>query len=222
MLRIFLLFFFLFSSNALAKAYFSENTISPVLLTKPLSRDSVEYKNEVKTIIELQRDKSNFDEIKKAKKEQVLKIDAITLAISPKLSREKFTNLYKMLDNIFDTVKPVTVNSKEYWNTKRPYLSEKEIKNLVNSVHNNSYPSGHTTMAYVIAKVLGLVLTKEADAFEKAAEKIAWHRILVGVHYPHDIDGGKELSFLIIGSLMQNKDFLHDFTLAKKELEEKY
>lgn len=221
MFRIFLLFL-LFSSEAWAKAYFSEDTIPPILLTKSLSRDSVEYKNEVKQIVEMQRDKSNLDEIKQAKKEQVLKIDSIALAISPKLHRDKFPHLYKMLDNIFDTVKPVTRSAKDYWNTKRPYSSEKEIKNLVNPLHNTSYPSGHTCMAYVVAKVLGNALPKELDDFEKAAEKIAWHRIIVGAHYPHDIAGGKELSFLIVGGLMQNEDFLHDFDLAKKELAEKY
>lgn len=223
MFRIFLLFFLLFSLNALAEVYFPADTISPILLTKPLSRNSIEYKNEVKQIVEIQHDHVDKSEIiKEAKREQILKLDTIVLAVSSKLKRTEFPNLYKMFDNVFDTVKPVTENAKTYWNTKRPYLSEKKIKLLVNPILNPSYPSGHTCLVYVVAKILGKAMPEKAAIFEDRAEKISWHRVIVGVHYPNDIVGGKELSYLVLGSLMQNENFLHDFDLAKKELAEKY
>lgn len=40
------------------------------------------------------------------------------------------------------------------------------------------------------------------------------------MHFPHDVKGGRQLSFLIVGSLLQNKDFLNDFAAAESELKQ--
>jgi hypothetical protein len=38
------------------------------------------------------------------------------------------------------------------------------------------------------------------------------------MHYQNDVAGGKQLAFLIVGGLAQNKDFQDDFIEAQKEL----
>lgn len=113
----------------------------------------------------------------------------------------------------------VADDSKKYWKTKRPFLSDKRIKALVNISETPAYPSGHTTSSFVTAKILGLLIPQKAAQFDFYAEKIANHRVLVGMHFPHDLRGGRHLGFLIVGGLLQNKDFLNDFAAAKTELE---
>ena len=66
-----------------------------------------------------------------------------------------------------------------------------------------------------------LIPSKSAD-FLKRANEIANHRILVGMHFPHDIEAGKDLSKIILKKLHNNQRFNQDFAAAKAELAAKY
>jgi acid phosphatase (class A) len=61
-------------------------------------------------------------------------------------------------------------------------------------------------------------LPNKAKKFEERAAQIAKHRVIVGMHYLHDLEGGKQLADLIVEQLLQKQDFQNDFKAAKLEL----
>lgn len=67
---------------------------------------------------------------------------------------------------------------------------------------------------------MSLLIPEKTANFDRKAESIAQHRVLVGMHFPHDIEGGKQLSLLIMGGLLQNHGFMIDLQKAQKELKE--
>lgn len=208
---------FLVSAQASAQAYFSKDIIAPTLIDLPFYTGSVEWKNEVKEIIKIQKN-VNIEDIDQALEERHLKPESVAQFVDPTLTREQNPQLYKLLDRVADTSIEVTDNVKNYWNTKRPYLADKNIKALITPSNNPAYPSGHTTGSYISAHILGLLIPQKRAAFQARAEKISWHRVVVGMHYPRDLVGGRQLALLVVGALMENSDFRKDFEKAKKEL----
>lgn len=222
MRRFFLLcsFIIFFAAEVKAEIYFEPESISPNLLTPPLSRSGDEYKQEVAYIIKLQK---NIDqtELQKAIAENKVSVEMLSQDVLPQVNRADFPLLFKLLDNSAETALAVSENDKKFWNMKRPYVEDSRIKPFVELYLNKSYPSGHTTVAQVLARVLSLLFLEKKEALFKRADEISQHRVLMGMHFPHDLQGGREAALLVLGGLMENKDFLKDFEKAKKEIAQK-
>ncbi len=206
----------LFSSSASAKPYFSPDKISPTLIDPPIDRKTQKYQNEVLQIIELQKKPDRLD-LMMSEEERIVGVELMTNG----LERKSYPKLYHLLNRTLETTILVTESHKNYWNTKRPFLSEEKIKALVEPANNPSYPSGHTSSSYVLARVLSQLFPQKSKDFMNRAEVIANHRILVGMHFPHDIKGGRQLSLVIIGALFRDDSFLLDYQSAKSEIESK-
>jgi acid phosphatase (class A) len=94
------------------------------------------------------------------------------------------------------------------------------VQAIISPSKGYSYPSGHTTGSYLWASVLSLLMPKQANDFKNRAHEIAWHRVQVGMHYPQDLNGGKQLALVVLGGLIHNPDFLEDFNDALTELKQ--
>lgn len=202
-----------------AAPYFPKETISPALLTPPLAPHSDAWNAEVASIITKQQH-ADATEITKAEKERVMRPELMTLATEPNLTRERFPLTYHLLDKVRITTREIGDYAKNYWHTKRPYIMDSRIKPLIEPHDNPAYPSGHTVGSYVWAYTLALAIPEKQKDFLQRADEIAQHRVLVGMHYPHDLRGGRELALLTMGALLQNKDFLHDVENAKNEIKQ--
>ncbi|WP_448852227.1 acid phosphatase [Corynebacterium sp. 335C] len=54
-----------------------------------------------------------------------------------------------------------------------------------------SYPSGHTNKAYWTAGLLGLMVPEAAPQIQARASEVGYSRLVMGVHYPLDVMGGR-------------------------------
>lgn len=217
--KFFLLIFFI-NFSAEAAPYFPANSISPLLLDPPFKPQSAEWQNDIKEIVKMQK-KFAPEEIDQALEEYHLRPETVILTVEPSLTRADYPQLYKLFDRVEETSRNSTEVVKNYWNTKRPYLSDKRVSALITPHDNPSYPSGHTTGSYLYAHIMGLLVPQKRAEFEARAAQIARHRVLVGMHYPNDVVGGKQMALLLVGGLAQNPEFQKDFAAAQKELEKK-
>jgi acid phosphatase (class A) len=210
-------FFIIFSIShkANAKAYFEASVISPTLIDPPLAKESEEWKNEIKHIVNLQKNASQ-KELKKAGAERDLTPEMVAQEVDPELTREKKPQLYYLLDRVSETSHGANRNAKFFWNTERPYIADKKVKSLIDAHASPAYPSGHTCGSYVLAHVLGLLMPEKRAKFQARAEEIAQHRVLVGMHFPHDLVGGRQMALLVVGALMENEDFQADLKKARE------
>lgn len=200
-----------------AASYIPAASLSPLLLTPPLAPHSDAWNAEIDSILVLQ-DSASDEEIAAAQSERSVRPELVSLAVDDTLSREAYPRVYALLDRVAATSRAVTDRAKDYWDMKRPYLSDGRVKALIEPHDNPSYPSGHTSGSYLQAHVLGQLLPEKRQAFIARAAEIAHHRVLVGMHYPHDVEGGKELALMMMGALSQNADFQRDFKVAQQEL----
>ena len=200
--------------------YFEKSVISPELIANPFLQGSKENNDEINYIVKLQKD-VDIEELEKAFNERHLKVEMLFENTLTDVTRENSPKLFKLLDKVYKTSKVTPATFKEYWNMTRPYVSSKDVQALIASHINPSYPSGHTSGSYVLANVLSLLYPQYKQQFLNRAEEIAQHRVLVGMHFPKDIEGGKQLSLLITGALLQNKNFQKDLAKAQKEINNK-
>lgn len=216
--QIFAIFFLILSAcSATTEKYFSADSIPPTLIEPPFAAGSKEQNDEVQQILKLQKN-FNLNELELASREKHLRPEIFILYTNRAFTREAYPHLYQLLDRVSVTTKAVNDNAKEYWNVARPY-SDKRINILITPSSGPTYPSGHASSSLVNAQILGLLVPQKYSDLQKLAKKIGRRRVLVGMHYAHDIVAGEQMSRLVLGSLMQNKEFKKDFEAARRELE---
>lgn len=128
----------------------------------------------------------------------------------------KFRNRYLFYDkNLFQAIKNTFINEKIdldelisdidkditglilklkfHYQRPRPYQLANFYKLKLfpyksTSSNSPSYPSGHTTQAYVILNVIGNLIPELNDKCMKMIEDVADSRCYIGIHYPTDND----------------------------------
>jgi acid phosphatase (class A) len=82
----------------------------------------------------------------------------------------------------------------------------------------SSYPSGHSTFSTVCAILLAdMVPEKRAALFERQQD-YAHSRMVVGAHFPSDLEAGRLVGTVAAQLLMQNPKFERDFALSRTAL----
>jgi acid phosphatase (class A) len=198
--------------------YVGASDLPPQLLPAPSVEGSAERKKEIAAVIAAQKHVSKSDHAA-MRNEQHVRIELMTAAIGPDFSREKHPAAFTLLDHLFSDATAITEADKALWHTRRPYLTDRHVKLLVDPIDSSpAYPSGHTSETRVIAEVLGLLYPGRLEALRARAASIAWHRVEAGVHYPEDVKGGELLAMLIMGALIKNDTFQADLAAARKEI----
>ena len=80
------------------------------------------------------------------------------------------------------------------------------------------YPSGHTTRAYVWAKLLANAFPDERKPLDTQARQKAWYRVILGRHYPSDVRAGKTFGTFLAAQFLKNPAFIRDWSVACSEM----
>ena len=109
---------------------------------------------------------------------------------------------------------------KDHWKRPRPFVNHPDIPALF-GVSGYSYPSGHATLSYATAVMLGQLFPDKTQALLDRARKIALSRVDAGVHYPSDVKEGERLGREVAARLLTAPAFVAEMKAAKAELEKK-
>jgi acid phosphatase (class A) len=104
---------------------------------------------------------------------------------------------------------------KKNFHRPRPYITEKKLHPCLKLESSDAYPSGHSTINRVFARVLAEIDPSRKKAFEDRGNQIAHDRVLGGVHHPSDIEAGKILGDEIFAALMKNEKFKKELNALK-------
>ena len=111
--------------------------------------------------------------------------------------------------------------AKAYFHRMRPYSVDASIKTcepVKPGKAPNSYPSGHSSLAFSMGVVLASLIPEKSQAILARAEEYAQHRLVCGVHFRSDIVAGQQFGTVLALKLMQNATFRAQMDLAKAEL----
>jgi len=117
-----------------------------------------------------------------------------------------------LIYQIMGDVSPLVIKLKYKFNRPRPYQLAYPLKlNLFplrsTSALSPSYPSGHTTQAFVIMGVIGNKNPNIYSMCKKIVDDIAESRVAIGVHYSSDND----FAFEVGEAILKNKKFAEKY-----------
>ncbi len=200
------------------QTYVQPQFLPPQLLPPPPAEGDAAWRKQVDQVVKAQRDLS-ASELAAIRDEQRLHIESMTAILGPGFTRDNLPKTFALLDHVMATVGKVADADKKFWHTRRPYLTDSRVKLNADPIDASpSYPSGHTAASRVLAEVLGMLEPDKLADLRARADAIARHRVEAGVHYPVDLDGGRMLAMLVVGSMLANDDFQDDLAAARKEI----
>jgi len=123
-----------------------------------------------------------------------------------------------MFERMGETEDAVVDPVKAFFGRTRPFLNNPDIKALVKASKSGSYPSGHTSRSTMMAIVLSSMLPEKRTAIFVRANEYADSRIIGGMHYPSDLDGGRRAGSAMAATLLASPTFHADYAAARAEL----
>lgn len=124
------------------------------------------------------------------------------------LESQRKTYNVEYYEMLIDSLIPIIVKLKEYYGRPRPAELAKSmginfVGDDLSSAQIPSYPSGHTIQAYVVAHMLSDQFPEHEDSLMKIAELVSQSRIDRGVHFPTDIEHGREIAESIYSQIKE-------------------
>jgi len=108
--------------------------------------------------------------------------------------------------------------AKDAYRRPRPFLLESKLAPLTAKPSSASYPSGHSTWAFAVGLVLADMLPEKRGPIMTRAREYARNRVVVGVHYPSDVESGMQGGSALAALLFSSLEFRQDEAAATREL----
>ena len=160
------------------------------------------------------------DRIEQARRDAIETLDVLfSDALGKALPEASLPATTRLLGRLTETEDVVVEPAKKAFGRVRPYLADpQQIKALVRPSKTGSYPSGHATYATVAAIVVGDMVPEKRAALWRRVGEYNWSRVIVGMHYPNDLDGGRLAGTAIAVAVRNQPAFKTDFDAARREL----
>lgn len=116
---------------------------------------------------------------------------------------------------------PLVGASKDYYKRPRPFLVEKLPLCVVPSeelARGGSYPSGHSATGWLYALLLAETAPDHAAAILARGRAYGESRVVCGVHYLSDVEGGRTLATALVAAQSGSSEFAADLAAARSEL----
>jgi acid phosphatase (class A) len=187
------------------------------LLPPPPALQSEEQKRDLDELLAIQKTRTSAQE-QRALADATSGTFGFADVLGPKFTAAAVPKLALLMDKVRGDGAAVENAGKDSWKRPRPFETSKDIRAVGDLPKGSSYPSGSSTVGYLTAVVLAnMVPEKTAELFARGREA-GYNRLVLGVHYPTDVQAGRLLGTAIATALFQNSTFLKDFAEAKAEL----
>ncbi len=146
-------------------------------------------------------------------------LTSFTATIGPWFKLENLPAVAELFRAVDADCEAVSERTKKLYLRPRPPLVSQAVHPCVTVPKSGSYPSGHSTRAFVRAAVLAEIFPEMREALFARAHEIAWSRVIGGVHFPTDIVGGHILGDAIVDELKKSPVFQALLNKARFEAE---
>lgn len=186
-------------------------------LPLPPAVDSLAAQADLLAVLQAQtwRTPAQVDWARRAEKGQVFDFAEV---LGPWFKREKAPLTDALMRDLSSDATPGIEAAKRHYARPRPFLVDAQIAPCVKAPTSGSYPSGHAVNFFLDAGVLSEVFPEKRTELFSLAGKLAWGRVLGGVHFPSDLMAGKLLAAAILEQADLNPEFQAALAACKSEL----
>lgn len=188
------------------------------LLPPPPAAGSAAAQHDLQAVLAAQRSRTAAD-MAAAKADTERSVFRFADVLGPALNASSLPRTSAFFARTADLDKAEAKDAKNHWLRPRPGVVSSLVHPLAKEKRNDwSYPSGHSTFGYTTAVLLAnMVPEKRAQIFARA-DRYAEHRIVMGAHFPTDVEAGRIAGTVIAARLLQDPLWQADFVAARDEL----
>lgn len=186
------------------------------ILTTAPAEDSDLTRADLQTVLAWQAKRTDAD-IARAKSEVKMSPFVYADVLGSWFNPDDLPLTAKLLIGAAADGKAVSSVAKDYFGRRRPFLVDPRVKPVIEMESTPSFPSGHMTRATVWAHILAEIFPESKDDLFVRAKTIGDDRVLGGVHFPSDIEAGRQIGDAVFEKLMQNDHFKKDLAAAREE-----
>jgi len=148
---------------------------------------------------------------------------AFSCALGAPINAKDTPTLYRLLIRVMADASNATAASKKKYRHARPFMLDGEATCQPSEEDelrtNGSYPSGHSSVGWAWAEILGEIAPNRLDNILERGRAFGESRIVCNVHWATDVIGGRTIAAATVVRLHADPEFLADVQSAKKELE---
>jgi acid phosphatase (class A) len=187
------------------------------LLPPPPALQSQDQKRDLDELLTIQKTRTPAQE-QRAVADAASGAFGFAEVLGPKFTAAGVPKLAALLTRVRGNGAALENLGKDNWKRPRPYETSKDIRPVGDLPNGSSYPSGSSTAGYLTAVVLANMVPEKATELFARGRETGYNRLVLGVHYPTDIEAGRLLATAVATVLFQNPTFVKEFAEAKAEL----
>jgi len=153
-----------------------------------------------------------------ARKDASLDLSLFLKDVNPALNAKNDPKLFFLFEQVHRQEDAVNGPLKWRFSRPRPFVAHADVIHPLGTIGGFSYPSGHATVAFCHAVILGQIFPDKAALFLDDAKRMAKSRVVMGVHYMTDIQEGERDGREIARELLTKPDFLARLAEVKAEV----
>ncbi|RYH54960.1 MAG: phosphatase PAP2 family protein [Alcaligenaceae bacterium] len=174
---------------------------------------------EIEQMLELQRLRTP-EQVAKSAGDLEQSVFRFADVLGAQFNEERLPKATIFFHRLYKTESALNKQGKAFWKRPRPPLIDARIQPITEFGNGASYPSGHAAFGYLTGIVLADMLPEMRPQIMTRAREFGDNRVLGGVHYPSDVEAGRQLAVLIAALVQHRPDFQADFTSARAEIRE--
>lgn len=138
--------------------------------------------------------------------------------IGPWFTAERLPRLAAFFARVGEDLKVLDRAAKLPFLRARPTTVDPSLQPCVTLPASTSYPSGSAMQAWVWGELLADIFPFRREEILERAERVAWGRVIGGVHFPSDVVGGKRLAMVYLAEAWKNSGFQVGVEESRAEL----
>jgi acid phosphatase (class A) len=187
------------------------------LLPPAPAADSEQQKRDLAEVLTVQRSRTSAQS-ERALADATAGTFDFADVLGPKFNAQDLPAVAALFDKIRGDAVVAFQAGKGVWNRPRPFTVSTEVDPVGDRPEGSSYPSGASTVNYLTAIILANMVPEKSAAIYARGREFGDDRVILGVHFPTDVEAGRLAGTALAATLMQDGSFMKEFTEAKSEL----